>query len=123
MQDGDNKLYKVWGKFHGYPQCCVDWFVKVPHYDRPKDYCSGAADGSGFLPCPECSSKCETLEGLIKLLGRNPHTGASYLETWREALKDVKTSKFDTIANEFEFNYTHYLEWLEDGYEKVLSGE
>lgn len=113
------KLYRVWGKFLKYPQCCVDWFVRVPHNERPEDYDPKAATGSGYLPCPECVENCNTIEGLIEVLGRDPHKDDSWKCLYEETLSNINTDEFREIAKEFDYDYEDYHKWVEDVYEKV----
>lgn len=108
------KSFKVWGEFHNYPKCCIDWFCSVHYTERPDDYNSGAAYGTGYLPCPECSCKCNTEDDLYNILGRdiklNQSTKPS--EVYEETLEDMLSNKYKSIASKHNLDYTDYLEWV-----------
>jgi hypothetical protein len=59
---------KQLGIFYGYPECCIDSFLKVPSSERTRDQ-RRAHKNNGFIPCHNCSVKIIngeiTLEGLI----------------------------------------------------------
>lgn len=50
--------WKRWGQYYGFPDCCIQFFLKNAHeyYWFRKVYPEGTkADGTGYIPCPECS--------------------------------------------------------------------
>lgn len=63
-------FWRVWGKFYGYPQCCMD---EMSHFyvTNPKGYYGLAVgdrklDGTGFIPCAKHNKfKTKHLVGLI----------------------------------------------------------
>lgn len=63
------------GRFYGYPLCCSQYFVRYiltswPNRRPVSSTQRQASQGSGFIPCPECSLKIAsgqtTLHGLIQ---------------------------------------------------------
>ena len=109
--DEEVKNFRVWGEFLKYPQCCVEWFCTEHYTERPKDSDYGVADGTGFLPCPDCRSKCNTEQGLYNLLGRDIKSNQAYdiREMYKGTLGDMMSPRYKTIANKYDFDYTEYL--------------
>lgn len=56
--------WKIIGKQFGYPQCCIDAFVKLEHIG-----CERKLTGTGYIPCIECDKKTE--EELIMIINAN----------------------------------------------------
>lgn len=60
-------FWRVWGKYYGYPQCCIDEMLHFPHTKQGKSFGYGRYitntsgprkfDGSGFIPCKSCNKK------------------------------------------------------------------
>jgi len=48
------------GKFFGYPNCCIEWFIFMSklnaHVGRMTDYLYGAVH-CGYVKCPKCRKK------------------------------------------------------------------
>lgn len=43
------------GEYYGYPECCVSHFVKMVGNPSWNNYVYGSwAEGTGYIPCPEC---------------------------------------------------------------------
>ncbi len=69
----DRYTFEV-GKHYGYPQCCIEWFIKERIEKHPMDMIPLTAKQSqvhgnnGFIPCPTCAETVtkETLHTLIK---------------------------------------------------------
>ena len=59
---------KQLGIFYGYPECCIESFLKVRPNERTRDQ-RRAHKYNGFIPCHNCSVKITngdiTLEDLI----------------------------------------------------------
>ena len=59
--------WREYGKFFGYPQCCIDSFCKTRHisYEQRQVH-----NNNGFVPCHKCALKILnkeiTIEELIK---------------------------------------------------------
>lgn len=59
------------GKYLGYPECCIDWFVKraaeYPDFTPLTDKQEAVHGFNGFIPCPSCAEKVtkETIGALI----------------------------------------------------------
>lgn len=69
-----DRLKEVWsanGRYYGYPNCCIQEFIKryIEQYEHTEEQVS-VANGTGFVPCIECTKKITdgeiNLEGLIK---------------------------------------------------------
>lgn len=49
------------GLFYGYPECCIDSFIKIKTYNRTRSQRmiqrSTIYANTGFIPCHECSIK------------------------------------------------------------------
>jgi hypothetical protein len=51
-----------WGRYFGYPECCIQWFVEnrvdkfpdLPPLTPQQDAIHG---NNGFIPCPTCAEK------------------------------------------------------------------
>lgn len=41
-------VWKMWGKYYGYPDCCVEAFLKG------EQHFGGYFSGTGFVPCEKC---------------------------------------------------------------------
>lgn len=48
MDEKTKYVWKMWGKWYGYPDCCVDAFCKG------KQKKGGVFTGTGFVPCAKC---------------------------------------------------------------------
>lgn len=118
MMTEETKHDYVWGTFHKYPKCCIEYFTKVHYSDRPVGYMTGhPADGSGYIPCPECYKKMRTVEDIVLHLGSDPHEDCgecTYIEYTKSVLQQLNTRRYKTIAKQFEYDYTEYQGWLED---------
>lgn len=101
------ELYKTWGAYFSYPQCCVDAFIKEEQYHE------SVFSGSGFLPCTSCHEETKDMSTfqLIAWLGRDP-----WLDT--DGIKDtidrVVTEKFRNLSDLFGLDHINYRCWLED---------
>lgn len=64
-----NTLRKM-GKFFGYPQCCIDWFVeeRASKFTPLTTDQEKAIDNRGFIPCPECAKKVNNSFPLSNLI-------------------------------------------------------
>ncbi len=58
--------WSAFGKFYGYPECCVEWFIKRKSLRLTKQQ-ERIHGGNGFIPCPSCAKKIteETINQLI----------------------------------------------------------
>lgn len=84
----ENELMEI-GKYYGYPDCCVGHFVK--HVGTPgwNNYARGSwADGSGFIPCPECL-KLPKREIIRKIKGRRAQGTAFPNEDYERCKLDL----------------------------------
>lgn len=54
------------GKYLGYPECCILWFVKYAGILNPQQ--EKVHGNRGFIPCPSCAKKVtkNTIHTLIK---------------------------------------------------------
>ena len=57
---------KIIGKFFGYPDCCINWYVNTQkkygkgnqdHLSNYQEAFLKGTEGIGFLPCPKCAKK------------------------------------------------------------------
>src|SRR5690554_1109638 len=54
----DPKEMEVIGKYYGYPECCVGHFSENVGRNGWNEYARGSwAEGTGFIPCPECLAR------------------------------------------------------------------
>jgi hypothetical protein len=48
--------WREWGRFYGYPECCIEHFVRLrldPKADWPADHLVSESDPDhGWVPCP-----------------------------------------------------------------------
>ena len=60
-----------YGKFFGYPECCINYFNSVDYYSLEYiKYCrKSVMYGTGYIPCPKCSKKSKRL--LSKIISKN----------------------------------------------------
>lgn len=113
------KLYRVWGAYLNYPQCCIDDFIeRIVHNDG--GYPSYAEEGpfnmSGYVPCKCCHNKTKGMskEEAFKWLGRDPFEDyVSAKEHYQSTLDKVNTEKFQIIACMYDFDVVEYGLWLE----------
>lgn len=119
------KLYRVWGEYLNYPQCCIDNFVEraihndigVPFYMRNSPFYL-----SGYMPCKCCYEETKSMskEEAFKWLGRDPfeeYTSAK--EHYQSTLDKVNTEKFQIIACNHDFDVVEYGLWLEEMLEEL----
>lgn len=119
----NKKLWRVWGEYHKYPECCVDWFVSGGTAFNNRDHPS---IGTGFVPCPKCqqTTKHMSRKEFFEWLGRDEEdfkavTGSEMLE---ETLNVVLYDKeWKRIAEKHKFDYIEYLEWLENSLFSLLT--
>ncbi len=60
-------FWAVWGKYYGYPQCCVNEMMHFQQTDKSRVFGYGQYieltegvrkfDGTGFIPCKSCNRK------------------------------------------------------------------
>jgi hypothetical protein len=70
-------FYRVWGKYFGYPECCIQEMVSFCNRNPNKFYgqfISQTEDGrkfrgTGFIPCKKCNKK--SLKELESTINRN----------------------------------------------------
>lgn len=62
-----SSYWRKLGKYLGYPDCCVTWFIERNTYELTIEQ-EAVHGGMGFVPCPECAKKVskETIHTLIK---------------------------------------------------------
>lgn len=111
-------LFRTWGSYFKYPQCCIDDFVErfnnkrgVPSYtnESPFNY-------SGFIPCKCCHNKTKGMdvEEAVEWLGHNPFGDTDgMLESYKNTLTTVLTEEFESAAHTFSFDREGYIEFLE----------
>lgn len=51
MDDKTRYVWKMWGKWYGYPDCCIDALCKGEQKR------GGYFTGTGFVPCIKCYDK------------------------------------------------------------------
>lgn len=119
------KLYRVWGEYLRYPQCCVDDFIDrtlfkgelAPTYMKDSPFYQ-----SGYIPCKCCHDKTKymTDEEAFKWLGRNPFDGiVGPYYNFQGALNKVNTESFQFIACKYGFDVVEYGLWLERQLEQL----
>lgn len=64
--------YTEMGRYFGYPDCCIQWFItdrveKFPDYPPLTAQQEVVHGNNGFIPCPTCAEKvtAETIGTLI----------------------------------------------------------
>jgi hypothetical protein len=68
--DSLKKHWRITGESYGYPQCCIEYFVN-PTSPKTLEQ-SKAGNNTGFIPCPNCTSRILSGEiSLNQLLNRN----------------------------------------------------
>ncbi len=56
------KVWEMWGKYFGFPSCCIEAFLKGEHKK------GGYFCGTGFVPCEKCYDKpVEEVMNVIKV--------------------------------------------------------
>jgi hypothetical protein len=62
--DARKEAWKMIGKYFGYPNCCIESFLKEKKINKKQ---LKVSNGTGFIPCSECVKKItrETLGTLI----------------------------------------------------------
>lgn len=114
-----DKLWRTWGNFYDYPECCVAAFI---HRDICPDYLTQSPfDGSGFVPCEKCHEVTKNLNKREALgwLGRDPFSLRDIKDIYQETLDDLNTEKFHKVSVEVGYDYTEYKSWLGAWSEKV----
>lgn len=57
----DHAFYRVWGKYYGFPSCCVESMIEFCDKNPEKGYAwevkRNKFSGSGFVPCDKCDRK------------------------------------------------------------------
>lgn len=61
----NRSFYRVWGKFYGYPDCCINEMLKFYAKNPDGAYAQWVLDtqggrklnGTGFIPCTKCNKK------------------------------------------------------------------
>lgn len=79
MDDKTKYVWKMWGKWYGYPDCCVDALCKGEQKR------GGYFTGTGFVPC-------------IKCYDRNPEDVVAHIKVNRwssEGLLDWSVRSYD----------------------------
>ena len=62
VDDKTKYVWRMWGKWYGYPDCCIDAFCKS------EQRFGGYFNGTGFVPCAKCYDKpVEDLISQIKI--------------------------------------------------------
>jgi len=51
------------GKYFGYPQCCIDYFITNSSTERNPSW-----NKTGFIPCPNCLKTVNDVDGLARLI-------------------------------------------------------
>lgn len=54
--------WKRWGQYYGFPECCIEFFLKNAHKDywMYKMYPKGSKfQGTGYIPCKQCNKLTE----------------------------------------------------------------
>lgn len=109
----NNSFWSVWGKFYGYPQCCVDEMLHF-YTNKPEGY-SGYGqfvgtrklDGTGFIPCTQHNKlKTKHLVTLItsKRICSKPFPGEGrVIEDLKEVLNSNAMTAFQKrlLSNEY----------------------
>lgn len=54
ITDKYKQVWKVIGKQYGYPECCIEEFVKLEHIGEVRKL-----HGTGYIPCKKCNEKSE----------------------------------------------------------------
>lgn len=64
MQHQGIRRVELLGKYFGYPQCCIDWFVdyRMIEYSRLTPAQDEIHGNQGFIPCPTCAEDLKRLE-------------------------------------------------------------
>lgn len=104
----DNKvLWRVWGEYHQYPECCINAFV-----EGKQSRLSGCWIGSGYMPCGDCAKVLEGkgVDELTHHIGRNPFTTFSI----HRIISDVTSDKFIALSNKYGYDREHYLDNLKN---------
>lgn len=111
------KLYRTWGEYLGYPQCCIEDFVTRVVYRKEMcpDYMSTSPFyRSGFIPCEDChtETKVMTKEESIYWLGHDPFYKETLVESYVRTLKIVNSMDFLFIAYSFNLDVEKYISSL-----------
>lgn len=110
-------LFRTWGEYLKYPQCCVDEFVNrvmdggaFPYYMNESIF-----DGCGYVPCGSCHEKTLglTKEEAILWLGRNPfEEKRGQLESFKSTYKKTQCKDFKVVSDKHGLALDGYQEWL-----------
>lgn len=99
-----NKLWRIWGEYFNYPQCCIDHFCnpEVKGYSQYTE--NHIARGTGFVPCPKCFHKTKNLskEELIAWMGRDFFKSGNFLV-------EVTSAKWKKLADKYNFDRNKYI--------------
>ena len=109
-------LYRTWGAYLNYPQCCINDFVErvlVKQEGVPSYINSSPFKYSGFIPCRSCHSETKDmdLEGITEWLGHNPFDEGEECHT-SFVLKRASSDRFKMCAYGFNLDYEDYIEFL-----------
>lgn len=72
MERSSKENWYYWGRYFGFPNCCIKFFLDESGGDwwARKFYPKGfPLEGTGYIPCPECSKKSE--QELIDIINSN----------------------------------------------------
>ena len=119
------KLYRVWGEYLRYPQCCVDDFIDrtlykgelAPTYMKESPFYQ-----SGYIPCKCCHDKTKNMtdEEAFNWFGRDPFEEyvdrKTHLQT---TLNKVNTERFQFISCKYDFDVVEYGNWIEEQLEEL----
>lgn len=67
----DIERWKEQGKYYGYPQCCIDYFVN--NFPNVEDTPTYIHKGTGFIPCPYHQNQIIEKEATLGSLIKNRH--------------------------------------------------
>ncbi|UUW39767.1 hypothetical protein VP14_080 [Vibrio phage VPMCC14] len=119
------KLYRVWGQYLNYPQCCIDDFVErvaIKGEGLPKYAVDSPFYQSGYVPCKCCHNKTKSMtkEQAFKWFGRDPLEEYIDRKTHLQTTLDkVNTEKFQSIACNYDFDVVEYGLWIEQQLEEL----
>lgn len=59
ITEWQQEQWRLWGRSFGYPECCVEFFVRECTAERYGDFKDRKLWGTGYVPCELCNEKSE----------------------------------------------------------------
>lgn len=85
--------WEMWGKYFGYPKCCIDFFVSeiIPKTYNGVYKPPAKLAFTGFVPCPKCN-KIKTEDQMISEINKNRLSDKPFPETssYKQDVNNIK---------------------------------